>query len=243
MKIAYNDENFDIPYRVLPGKLSVSRTIGDPDAKLPELNGNPKVVIAVPDIKMFKISKDCDFIFIGCDGIFDVLNNKEISDIIIQKARKLSENIISNPKMLSKTNTDVKTQEINIHEICGECVNAVLEKAMEKGSYDNVTGVLIAFKGFKKLINSCNIQTEENNWLNTVEQQISAKNKKIISRQQNFLKQCSAGVLQKAKKSIMINPAIKIPQKILSTMHNSPKKMPINLSGIRKLLEFRKNNE
>lgn len=38
------------PVRVLPGKLSVSRTIGDKEAKLTKYGGNPKVVIAQPDI-------------------------------------------------------------------------------------------------------------------------------------------------------------------------------------------------
>ena len=38
------------PYRVLPGRLSVARTIGDIEAKLEKYGGNPKVVVATPDI-------------------------------------------------------------------------------------------------------------------------------------------------------------------------------------------------
>jgi protein phosphatase PTC2/3 len=34
------------PIRVLPGRLSVSRTFGDPHAKIELYGGNPKVVIA-----------------------------------------------------------------------------------------------------------------------------------------------------------------------------------------------------
>ena len=41
------------PLRVLPGRLSVARTFGDPEAKIRELNGNPNVVIHDPDIKSF----------------------------------------------------------------------------------------------------------------------------------------------------------------------------------------------
>jgi len=41
------------PIRVLPGRLSVSRTFGDPEAKLEFKGGNPKVVIALPEIKVF----------------------------------------------------------------------------------------------------------------------------------------------------------------------------------------------
>ena len=36
------------PYRVEPGRLSVSRTIGDIEAKDPRYGGNPKVVIPLP---------------------------------------------------------------------------------------------------------------------------------------------------------------------------------------------------
>ena len=41
------------PIRVLPGRLSVCRTFGDPEAKLEYRNGNPNVVKALPDIKTF----------------------------------------------------------------------------------------------------------------------------------------------------------------------------------------------
>lgn len=44
------------PHRVFPGRLSVSRTFGDIEAKLPKLEGNPLVVIAEPDITAFKIT-------------------------------------------------------------------------------------------------------------------------------------------------------------------------------------------
>ena len=53
------------PHRVLPGRLSVSRTFGDAEAKLAAHGGNPKVVISIPDIKSFKIIKDHDFIIMA----------------------------------------------------------------------------------------------------------------------------------------------------------------------------------
>ena len=66
------------PLRVLPGRLSVSRTIGDAEAKLPKYGGIPDVISAVPDIFCFKIDEDYDFLMLGCDGIFDKLDNAEI---------------------------------------------------------------------------------------------------------------------------------------------------------------------
>lgn len=61
--------------RVLPGRLSVSRTFGDAEAKFQKTGGNPNVVIALPEIKQFKITSEHDFVVLGCDGIFDKLNN------------------------------------------------------------------------------------------------------------------------------------------------------------------------
>ena len=65
------------PHRVLPGRLSVSRTFGDLAAKIEKHKGNPKVVVAIPDIKSFKIQPEHDFIVLGCDGIFDKLSNQD----------------------------------------------------------------------------------------------------------------------------------------------------------------------
>jgi len=44
------------PMRVLPGRLSVSRTFGDIEAKLQQFGGNPNVVIATPEITCFKLN-------------------------------------------------------------------------------------------------------------------------------------------------------------------------------------------
>jgi protein phosphatase PTC2/3 len=66
------------PHRVFPGRLSVSRTIGDIEAKDVRYGGNPMCVIPTPDIKSFKIRNNYDFIILGCDGVFEKLDNKQI---------------------------------------------------------------------------------------------------------------------------------------------------------------------
>lgn len=53
------------PERVMPGKLSVSRTIGDILAKNPKFGGNPNVVIANPDIYLLNVKETDDFIILG----------------------------------------------------------------------------------------------------------------------------------------------------------------------------------
>ena len=65
------------PHRVLPGRLSVSRTFGDIEAKNPKYGGKDGVVIAQPEMK-----KDFhDFIVLGCDGIFDRMTNQHVLDV------------------------------------------------------------------------------------------------------------------------------------------------------------------
>lgn len=73
----YQQFNLAGPLRVLPGRLSVARTFGDPEAKIPALGGNPGCVIHNPEIKSFQISKEHDFIILGCDGIFDKMDNDD----------------------------------------------------------------------------------------------------------------------------------------------------------------------
>ena len=63
------------PHRVDPGRLSVSRTIGDIEAKDPRYGGKPDIVIPTPEIRCFKIAESFDFILMGCDGIFEKLTN------------------------------------------------------------------------------------------------------------------------------------------------------------------------
>ena len=64
----------NLPYRIYPGRLSVSyflilqvaRAFGDLESKNKSLGGNPNVLIAKPCITFFKITKKSDFIILGC---------------------------------------------------------------------------------------------------------------------------------------------------------------------------------
>jgi protein phosphatase PTC2/3 len=51
---------------VLPGRLSVSRTFGDIEAKRVKYGGNPRVIIAEPEIKAFKVQASYDFVILAC---------------------------------------------------------------------------------------------------------------------------------------------------------------------------------
>ena len=71
-------ENVNNIYRIFPGGLSVSRSIGDSESKLPEFGGHMNIISATPDLLSFKNNGNIDFIILGCDGIYDNLSNKDI---------------------------------------------------------------------------------------------------------------------------------------------------------------------
>lgn len=128
------------PYRVLPGRLSVSRTLGDVEAKKQKFGGLPNVIIAIPEIFLIDIEKeDIDFIVMGCDGIFDQMSNKDVIE---------SAWMIFNQQVSSNNNG---TSNNSIHSKCGKAVDLIIKSAMQRKSFDNVTCLLIALKDFKNL--------------------------------------------------------------------------------------------
>ena len=114
------------PYRVTPGRLSVSRTIGDVEAKHIKFGGLPGVIIAEPEIFSYDLNKeDIDFFILGCDGIFDQMTSKEVVDCVWM--------VFNN-------------EEGTIHDKCGKAVDLILKTAMIRKSFDNVTCVLVIIK-------------------------------------------------------------------------------------------------
>ena len=148
-----DDENFKDkilvgPYRVFPGKLSVSRTVGDAEGKITELGGNPNVIVPAPDIFCFDLQKDdIDFFILGCDGIYDQLYSKDIF--------KCAWMVINNNLELCKNNNFNENcfvgnygEIINMNTTSGNIVDFILKASMIRKSFDNVTCLFIAFKNF-----------------------------------------------------------------------------------------------
>ena len=113
----------------MPGRLSVSRTFGDLEAKIEKFNGNPNVVISAPDIKSFKVTGEHDFIGLASDGIYDKINNKEFIQCV--------------------WNSFHDGRGINVHQQIGRGVEYILKNSLLRKTLDNVTVVLIAFDAFK----------------------------------------------------------------------------------------------
>ena len=121
------NEKITGPHRILPGRLSVSRTFGDIEAKYTEFGGNPLVLLSVPDIKVFKLHPEYDFIVLASDGIFDKLSNREVTNQVIQNIEKHQGN--------------------DIHRLCEIGVEAIILAALSKKTKDNITVVMIALDG------------------------------------------------------------------------------------------------
>ena len=70
------------PYRIKPGGLSITRSIGDFSSKILSYGGLPNSIISQPEIITYKINSDCNFIIICSHGIFNVMKNSEIINLI-----------------------------------------------------------------------------------------------------------------------------------------------------------------
>jgi protein phosphatase 2C family protein 2/3 len=138
------------PHRVFPGRLSVSRTIGDIEAKDPRYGGNPMCVIPTPDIKCFKIRNNYDFIMLGCDGVFEKLDNKQVINAVWEASRCDFEN-----DEVIKRNVDPAVLKgngpISIHQKSGLAVDKALHECVHAKTLDNITAVMIAFENFENV--------------------------------------------------------------------------------------------
>ena len=145
------------PHRVFPGRLSVSRTIGDIEAKDPRYGGNPMCVIPTPDIKCFRIKSNYDYIMLGCDGVFEKLDNKNVinaswdanrcdfdQDEVLRK--NVDQNVLKNGA------------PITIHQKAGLAVDKVLHECVYAKTLDNITAVMIAFENFERIASADTFQ-------------------------------------------------------------------------------------
>ena len=78
----YKADGFVVDGRI-KGNLNLSRSLGDLEFKVPK-NFHPKeyMITAFPEVTSCKLSSDCDFIILGCDGIWDCKKNQEAVDFV-----------------------------------------------------------------------------------------------------------------------------------------------------------------
>ena len=88
-------------------------------------------MVAVPDIKSFKLQKEYDFIVLGCDGIFDKLSNRDVVNCVWYTVNN--------------------QQAPTIHEQCGRAIEFILKASVTRRTLDNITAVMVSFSNFKRL--------------------------------------------------------------------------------------------
>jgi serine/threonine protein phosphatase PrpC len=97
------------------GDLSVSRAFGDID--------NKPYISSVPDIFRHNITSKDQFMIIGCDGLWDVIENQEAVNFILLNA-------------YDKNGNRIKSSNL---------ANKLADLAIKKGSTDNVSIIIIFF--------------------------------------------------------------------------------------------------
>jgi len=120
-----NPLNLQVPFRILPGRLSVSRAFGDIEAKMARFGGNPNVLISKPEITTLKITKEHDFIFLASDGVYDKMENEDITS--------------------AAWNLWSGKRDQNVHSALKTGVEHLIKETLLRKSLDNVTGILVGF--------------------------------------------------------------------------------------------------
>jgi serine/threonine protein phosphatase PrpC len=153
--IAYDNSNNKevIPgvYRVKPGKLAVSRTFGDVSAKIPEFEGKRDVILAVPDIISFKMTKEMDFILIGSDGIFDKLSNNTIAQIVFETLHAAVSDLM------------------NFQNFLGQVTTNIIKAAIDRDSRDNISCIFICLENLYNMFMNKNEEEVERSIKTTME--------------------------------------------------------------------------
>eukprot|EP00657_Telonema_sp_P-1_P012782 TRINITY_DN9577_c0_g1_i1.p1 TRINITY_DN9577_c0_g1~~TRINITY_DN9577_c0_g1_i1.p1 ORF type:complete len:362 (+),score=98.83 TRINITY_DN9577_c0_g1_i1:258-1343(+) len=106
------------PWEKPPPMLAVSRSIGDRQLKLPH-----RLIDAKPDVTRFELGLKDDLLFIGCDGVFDVLTDQQAIDLA--------------------------SSAINEDRSPIEAARRVITKAYQLDAPDNLTGVAVYMKGVR----------------------------------------------------------------------------------------------
>ena len=149
MKEVKVNSDEDKIFRVYPSDLAVMRTIGDIKAKRKEFGGIPGTIINIPEIFIYDINSNDDFIVLGCDGIFDDLSNEEV---------------INTVWMAYKHRT--KEKNYDIHESTQEACDLVIRAALEKQTTDNLSCIVLGLEGIEKFLKTTQLKEKVNSDIN-----------------------------------------------------------------------------
>ncbi|XP_066589819.1 probable protein phosphatase 2C T23F11.1 [Prorops nasuta] len=137
-----------VEFNRVNGHLALSRALGDflfkrDRNKLP----HEQIVSAVPEIQSYELTEDWEFLVLACDGIWDVMTNKEVVQFV--KSR-LSQ---------TKRGSDNAETSIDPEEICEELMQHCLApNALMGTGCDNMTVILVCLlhnKPYSYFVSRC----------------------------------------------------------------------------------------
>jgi len=155
MKAVKENSTEEKIFRVYPSDLAVMRTIGDIKAKKKEYGGIPGTIINIPEIFIYDINSNDDFIVLGCDGIFDDLSNEEV---------------INAAWMAYKHRA--KEKNYDIHESTKDACDLVIRVALEKQTTDNLSCIIIGLEGLEKYFQTIQLKEKVNSNINNFKREI-----------------------------------------------------------------------
>ena len=155
MKAVKENSTEEKIFRVYPSDLAVMRTIGDIKAKKKEYGGIPGTIINIPEIFIYDINSNDDFIVLGCDGIFDDLSNEEVINAAWM-AYKLR----------------AKEKNYDIHESTKDACDLVIRVALEKQTTDNLSCIIIGLEGLEKYFQTIQLKEKVNSNINNFKREI-----------------------------------------------------------------------
>ncbi|PWA53324.1 hypothetical protein CTI12_AA445240 [Artemisia annua] len=103
----------------LNGELAVTRALGDRHMKSPIGSNSKSPLIAEPEMTQWVLSDDDEFMIIGCDGIWDVMSNKEAVDLV--------------------------RRQLMHHNDPKRCARELIDQALRLHTSDNLTAIVVCF--------------------------------------------------------------------------------------------------
>ncbi|KAL8122177.1 putative protein phosphatase 2C 47 [Apium graveolens] len=101
----------------LNGQLSVARALGDWHMKGPK--GSPCPLSSEPEMEEIVLTKDDEFLIIGCDGLWDVMSSQYAVTVV--------------------------RKELMMHNDPEKCSRVLVREALKRNSCDNLTVVVVCF--------------------------------------------------------------------------------------------------
>ena len=126
-----------VKYDRVNGRLAVSRAFRDFDYKTNQYLGQKKqMVTALPDVFIYKIDQSWEFIFLACDGVWDVLSNQQVAYFVLKSI----------------------SRGLHPQKICELLLDRCLSSELIGIGCDNMTAILVCFlncQPYQVLVERC----------------------------------------------------------------------------------------